>query len=156
MYTQFHLQEKKDRNKLLHSITSEQNQQHHWDQIPDTNPKCYFHPRTVNSNQQNKLWSNLWIRKGHTPQKPSQPRMMKRSLSVRSKEWISGVATSPTCMACYSSELQEEKKKLVCKYALVRPSVVNRRLKKIVGCLNYATQQCYSHYFTFCTKQHNT
>lgn len=43
----------KDRNKLLHSITSEQNQQHHWDQIPDTNPKCHFHLRTVNSNQQN-------------------------------------------------------------------------------------------------------
>lgn len=33
-----------------------------------------------------------------TPHRPSQPRMMKCSLSVRSKEWTSGVAMTPTCI----------------------------------------------------------
>lgn len=32
-----------------------------------------------------------------TPQSPSQPRIMKCSLSVSSKEWTSGVAVTPTC-----------------------------------------------------------
>ena len=43
------------------------------------------------------MWWWRTIKETHTPQRPSQPRMMKCSLFVRSKEWISGVATTPTC-----------------------------------------------------------
>lgn len=41
------LQEQKRQNQHLHSITSGQSQQHHWDQIPETNKKCHFHLKIV-------------------------------------------------------------------------------------------------------------
>lgn len=48
------------------------------------------------------MWRWSTIKETHTPQRPSQPRMMKCSLFVRSKEWISGVATTPTCNSPYN------------------------------------------------------
>jgi hypothetical protein len=48
-----------------------------------------------NNNLEVSRWRTInWT---HTPQRPSQPRIMNCSLSVRSKEWKSGVATTPTC-----------------------------------------------------------
>jgi hypothetical protein len=125
------LQEQKDGNKLLHSITSEQNQQHHWDQIPDTNPKCQFHPRTVNSNQQNELWSNLWIRT-YRPQ----------AITTKNDETISiSEVKRMDIRGCNKSHLHDilflritKEKNHWSANALFRPSVVNRGSKKIAVC----------------------
>lgn len=78
-------------------------------------PNTWHKPKMPFSSQNSKFKPTKWVmvqsmnKKGHTPHKPSQPRMMKLSLSVRSKEWISGVAITPTCRR-YGINPQDYKK----------------------------------------------